>query len=211
MDALNKDLNSDAKSTLIRSAKVLFAQKGFDGVSVKEIADHAGVNISLISYHFGGKEGLYRTCLEQFGTERLASAERLLSEVASVEEFKTRLTIFVEDFIEQHAKEPEVTSIIHRECTSGHPVIDEIFTKFFMKQFKCLIDFFESARAKKILDPKVDVLVTVGTFFGSIIHILRTAPLAEKHFGVSMSDPAFKKNFVTHIIQNLLHGIQGGR
>lgn len=201
----------DAKMELIRSAKILFAQKGFDGVSVKEIADHAGVNISLISYHFGGKEALYRSCLEQFGIQRLASAERMLTEVESMEEFRTRLTIFVEDFIEQHAKEPEVTSIVHRECVSGHPIIDELFAKFFMKQFKCLIGFFEKARDKNILRKDMDPMIAVGTFFGSIIHILRTAPLAEKHFGVKITDPAFKKNFVTNVIQNLLQGIQGGR
>lgn len=49
---------------IMNVAVPLFAQKGFAGVSVKEIAETAGVNIALISYHFGGKENLYGAILE---------------------------------------------------------------------------------------------------------------------------------------------------
>lgn len=50
---------------IVASATELFARKGFAAVSVKELADAAGVNIALISYYFGGKENLYTTVLER--------------------------------------------------------------------------------------------------------------------------------------------------
>ena len=46
------------KHRLIEAALDLFGRHGFDGASTRRIADEAGVNISMISYYFGNKEGL---------------------------------------------------------------------------------------------------------------------------------------------------------
>jgi AcrR family transcriptional regulator len=42
----------------------LFGKRGFDGVSTREIAARAGVNIAGITYNFGGKEELYHACVK---------------------------------------------------------------------------------------------------------------------------------------------------
>jgi AcrR family transcriptional regulator len=48
------------KRKLLEAAMTEFAANGFDGTRVGDIAARAGVNKQLISYYFGGKEGLYR-------------------------------------------------------------------------------------------------------------------------------------------------------
>lgn len=53
--------NSAATREKIRAAaEVEFADHGYDGCSVRQIAQRAGVPVALINYHFGNKEGLYR-------------------------------------------------------------------------------------------------------------------------------------------------------
>ena len=47
-----------SREKLIHSAEHLFAERGFDGVSVRDIATDAKVNSALVGYYFGGKEGL---------------------------------------------------------------------------------------------------------------------------------------------------------
>ncbi|MGW7682846.1 TetR/AcrR family transcriptional regulator [Kribbella sp. NPDC054772] len=49
-----------SKQQLLDAAVVEFGARGFSGARVSEIAARAGVNKQLISYYFGGKEGLYR-------------------------------------------------------------------------------------------------------------------------------------------------------
>ncbi|WP_067806409.1 TetR/AcrR family transcriptional regulator [Nocardia beijingensis] len=49
-----------SRQALLDAALDEFAAKGFDGARVQEIAERAGVNKQLITYYFGGKEGLYR-------------------------------------------------------------------------------------------------------------------------------------------------------
>lgn len=52
------------RERIILAAEIEFADHGFDGVSVRQIALRAGVPVALINYHFGGKEGLYRAIFE---------------------------------------------------------------------------------------------------------------------------------------------------
>ena len=69
----------DTRERLIRAAAQLFAEKGYEGASVKELAQEAGVNVSLVSYHFGGKDGLYRSDPRSGGikkTEQWKAANR---------------------------------------------------------------------------------------------------------------------------------------
>jgi AcrR family transcriptional regulator len=54
-----KSPDSPARRKLIDAAEKLFSESGFDGVSIREIADAAGVNVALIGYYFGGKGGLF--------------------------------------------------------------------------------------------------------------------------------------------------------
>jgi AcrR family transcriptional regulator len=47
------------RDALLRAAAELFAEKGFDGASVREIAKRAGANVAAVNYHYAGKENLY--------------------------------------------------------------------------------------------------------------------------------------------------------
>ncbi|MDB5580123.1 MAG: hypothetical protein JWR80_5299 [Bradyrhizobium sp.] len=52
--------STDSSDHLLRSALELFGQRGFAGASCRAIAKAAGMTMSQITYHFGGKEELYR-------------------------------------------------------------------------------------------------------------------------------------------------------
>jgi AcrR family transcriptional regulator len=47
------------RQSLLEAALLCFAERGFDGTSMRMVAQRAGKNISLIAHHFGNKEGLY--------------------------------------------------------------------------------------------------------------------------------------------------------
>lgn len=76
----------DTKDRLRAAAEVLFAAKGFRGISVREITDRAGANLAAVNYHFGSKAGLLIQILEQhigaLNKERLAMLDQLEAEAA---------------------------------------------------------------------------------------------------------------------------------
>ena len=57
MRARNADLT---KERILNAAERLFSERGIDGVSMRQIASAAAVQLALISYYFRSKEGLYR-------------------------------------------------------------------------------------------------------------------------------------------------------
>lgn len=52
------------KARILAGAERLFAERGYDGATVRQIALLAKVPIALINYHFGNKDGLYRAVFE---------------------------------------------------------------------------------------------------------------------------------------------------
>jgi AcrR family transcriptional regulator len=64
-----QDQNQDSYQRLLKAALLAFAEKGFDGAGVRQIARDAKVNPAMISYHFGNKEGLYEATLRWMYSE----------------------------------------------------------------------------------------------------------------------------------------------
>lgn len=67
------------RSQLIEIARGLFAEKGFEGTSVEEIASRANVSKPVVYEHFGGKEGLYAVVVDREMETLLAAIESSLS------------------------------------------------------------------------------------------------------------------------------------
>jgi AcrR family transcriptional regulator len=53
------------RTEMITAVTPLFAKKGLNGVSIRELAKASGSNSSMISYYFGGKTGLYEAVLKE--------------------------------------------------------------------------------------------------------------------------------------------------
>src|SRR5262245_63242469 len=65
------------REALLSAGAELFAERGYDGVRVAAIADRAGVNKAMISYHFGGKRQLYLAIVKATFSEIVSRAEQL--------------------------------------------------------------------------------------------------------------------------------------
>jgi AcrR family transcriptional regulator len=55
----------ERRQQLLTVARELFAEKGFDGASIEEIAHRAGVSKPVVYEHFGGKEGIYAVVVDR--------------------------------------------------------------------------------------------------------------------------------------------------
>lgn len=106
-----------AREKIFQAGKVLFAEKGFEAVSVRDITGAAGVNNSMISYYFGGKEGLYEAIFEGGFSSMLNflnEKERLFKMPP-----RERLAFIISKIVEIHTLHPEMTRLLHHEML--HP------------------------------------------------------------------------------------------
>ena len=61
---MKKKKSENSKQKILSAATKLFAQHGFDGVSVRDICEEANVNVCMVSYYFGGKKELYQGIID---------------------------------------------------------------------------------------------------------------------------------------------------
>jgi AcrR family transcriptional regulator len=88
---------NDARNNLVMAALQIFAEKGFEGATTREICELAGVNLSAIRYYFGDKAGLYRTAFtEPLGDKPCYSSIETFSELPLPE----ALALFFKEFLE---------------------------------------------------------------------------------------------------------------
>lgn len=86
------------KEKILEVAERLFAKRGFDGVSLREITNEAGVDVALVKYHFGSKQGLFDELLdrraEAINQERARALDAVLArqDPAPVEEIVDAFT-----------------------------------------------------------------------------------------------------------------------
>src|SRR5262245_27877748 len=73
----------ETRARIIRTALALFGERGFDGVSTRDIAAQAGVPAPSLQYYFENKEGLYAACIEDIQT---SASEAVSPALKSVDE-----------------------------------------------------------------------------------------------------------------------------
>lgn len=106
------------KDRILKAAIHLFAQKGFDGVGVRELADTAHVNLSMINYYFGSKAGILKAIIDAFFTKYIANARAAFKTNHPLEE-KIRIMIRTEiDFFKAN---PEMMRIALTELPFNMP------------------------------------------------------------------------------------------
>ena len=76
-------MNSSAntKERILTAAEALFAQRGFEGASLRQLTAAAGVNLAAVNYHFGSKDNLveevFKRRLDQLNARRMAALRQI--------------------------------------------------------------------------------------------------------------------------------------
>ena len=205
-----KQESVNTKQKLISAAKKLFAQKGFKETTIKDLVCEAGVNASLVSYHFGGKEGLYKACIGQAAYERLKVTEKILKPPKSEEEFKLRLGLYIQDMLEFYVEEPELTSIIHREFEMNTPALKDVFEDTFLKTFLILKDYIEKAQGQGVVSTHRDSKIVTSMFFAYLTHLARMDHLTKEYFQLSIRDKTYQDQVSEQMLEIFWNGIKSG-
>jgi AcrR family transcriptional regulator len=90
----------ERREQLLDIGRRLFAERGFEGTSIEEIAAQAGVSKPVVYEHFGGKEGLYAVVVDREVERLLAMATEILSGAHTREKFEAAAVIllkYIED------------------------------------------------------------------------------------------------------------------
>ncbi len=167
--------STDSRKTILNVAAKLFAKFGLDKCSTREIAKESDSNISLISYYFGGKEGLYKAVMRECALEikervqSQALAKKARTAPLTKELFKEDITATIDSLLFFRDKYPEVSQIFSREKLTGLQHSQEIHEEIFYPLIQNFFKVIQDAQAQKIVKKDINpalffILLSEGIF-----------------------------------------------
>jgi AcrR family transcriptional regulator len=195
---------TDKKEHIINAAIELFAEKGFEGSSIRDLATRADVNVAMVNYYFGSKDKLFETIVEHrasFMRGKLdeIEADTKLSEIEKID-------AIIESYVGKILSQPSFHRILHQELLMGErQAMHDNIIRIFVKNTKTLRNIIEQGIRKKIFR-KVDPELTMATLIGTINQVMLSKALcimlidSEKSFD-PYTDPAFRNRLVKHLKQ----------
>lgn len=203
---------SDAKKCLLQAAAKLFSRQGLEKTSTRDLAKESNSNISLISYHFGGKEGLYKQVMREFALEVQNNATTMLKEFENKEMTKEifieEMNFIVNNMISMRMKHPEICTILAREKIEGLPLSKEIHNEIFYPLANKFFTLFSKAQDKKIVRPDINpalffALLSEGIF--GFFQTLSNETQFKKEYSTLIEDTEkLKKQILSVYLQGAL-------
>lgn len=129
------------KQKVVDAAASLFFQKGFHGTSVRDIAENASVNVSLISYYFNSKQGLLEYAVTNYYEMYLKFLEEQLADhedLHHVEKLKTVIYAIIQYKTDYF----QLTSFINRELSLDSTFVREMTVTYLAKENHLLSELF---------------------------------------------------------------------
>ncbi|WP_143306045.1 TetR/AcrR family transcriptional regulator [Chitinophaga vietnamensis] len=176
---------SEKQLAILAVAERLFADKGFHGTSVRDIAQEADVNIAMISYYFGSKDKL----LEAVFRHRMEASRAFINELVQNDTMAPLEKIYslIDRFINKMLNEQYFQCIMSREQLNRERTpIRELIWQLKREMLGLLEPIITHAQEDGVFHKDVDVMMLITTLFGTIHqaipaqHILRVdAPYAE--------------------------------
>ena len=200
----------DTRDRILSAAQKLFAEKGFDSTSVRDITTEAGCNVASVNYHFGGKDNLYletfRTMLAMLRGQRLALLEELIGRepAPTLEEF---LESFAVGFIDPLANESRgrlFMALVSREMVDPRLPSDVFFKEFVHPVLERAMVALSEFGPR--LEPET-ARMCIMAMVGQLLHALRAHHLFAHH-DHTLGYPEYLKKYIPHFVRFAAGGIR---
>lgn len=153
-------MKNDAERKIIDAARELFYEKGFTGITVRDIANKAEVNLALLHYYFRTKDKIFEIVFSEAFSLLFKQLNKALS--SDVDAFE-KIRLIISCYITTNVKYPQLASFIMHELSVNSDFVWSIITSYKEKRDinNNYAIFFEEIRKlgkeKKIkeIDPKV--------------------------------------------------------
>jgi AcrR family transcriptional regulator len=194
---------NDKQVQIMETAEVLFADKGFNGTSVRDIAEKAHVNLAMISYYFGSKDKLLESLFDYRG-------EHIKLKLESMVEDKTlgsfeKLELLIDHYIEKIMNQQCFSRIMVREQVVNHTGITaKLITQMKKRNQEIISKLIHQGQKKGEFKRNIDIPLMMATLVGTAGHLIATQPYYREINNLqSMSEEEFQKLIKKKLSQHL--------
>lgn len=195
---------TDKQIQILEVAETLFAEKGFDGTSVRVIAKMAKINIAMVSYYFGSKERLLESLIIYRTSDLKYQLDTLLQEEL---EPIDKINKLIELYINRINSNRGIYRILHFEFTSKKREQNLLaFSELKKGNLKSLESIIEEGQRKGIFRKDVIIPLITPTILGTFFHFHMNKTFFENLLNLKTEElynNYIKTNLTKHIQQTI--------
>ncbi|WP_108819854.1 CerR family C-terminal domain-containing protein [Pseudovibrio sp. Alg231-02] len=212
--------SAKTKRDLIESALYHFGREGYAGTSTRSIAQTAKANIASIAYHFDGKAGLKRACINfiamSIGDVMSVVLNRKLSDIEhlSPEEARTKILEMIDrmiTFTQTNKRAELVIGFMLKEVLHSPEEVDTLYHLIFEPLMDRVTVLFSRATGQHVASDELKL--AIFAMIGQLLYIRLARPLVLKRMGwqaVGPDELAQIKSILHRSINALLDELSKG-
>ena len=162
---------SEKQAQIMETAEQLFADQGFNGTSVRDIAEKAGVNLAMISYYFGSKEKLLEAIFDNRGKKAKLTLEDIVQKPGHTSLQKVYLLI--DHYIEKIMNQQCFHRILAREqVLNNTDAISKLILEMKKRNLEIIRRLIEEGQKNGEFRKNVNIPLMVSTMVGTASNVV---------------------------------------
>ena len=169
---------TDKKAHILNTAMELFAEKGFEGSSIRDLAARADVNVAMINYYFGSKEKLFEKLVEQ----KASFLKGVFAELANNTSLSPleKVYVVVDSYIERMFTNPQFHHLLQRELSlERRPELKNAISDILLRNFVSIKAIIQNGIDEGEFK-SIDIELTIATIIGTINNLLSSETMCRK-------------------------------
>ncbi len=195
----------DAADIILEAAEKLFAEKGYDGVSMRLVAESAAVSKASVFHHFSSKQELYSVVLKRASLEFNSLISELDSESGDL---RSRLAVFAEKHLACIFEKPMLSQLLLRETlTPGSEESYVTAAGILGESFTQLVNILSDEKKNELLKPETDSSLLAYLLIASNVFFFQSQIFMYhlKEFDFSNKQKDYTKNVVNFLLDGVLN------
>jgi AcrR family transcriptional regulator len=189
---------------IIDAAEKRFAENGFEGTSVRDIAHDAGINIAMISYYFGSKEKL----LEAIFNYRIKTTGSNIEKIIHNDNLSPiqKIDKFIDNYIDRMLQNQSFYRLMMQEPSLKElHQTSEIVYEAKMQNMELIKKTIQEGQALGAFKKNIDVPMMIMTMIGTANHFISTQHFYRRYNNLIDTDDI---EFQKHIKKKLSHHLK---
>ena len=188
---------------IMETAEILFAEKGFNGTSVRDIAEKANVNLAMVSYYFGSKDKLLEALFNYRGEYLKLKLENIIEDkkLNSLE----KINMLIDHYIDKVMSQQCFSRIMVREQVLNHTGITaELIFQMKKRNQELITRLIHQGQKKGEFKKNIDIPLMMVTMIGTGNNMVATQHYYRQVNNLQfMSEEEFQKHIKKKLSQHL--------
>ncbi len=196
---------ADTRGALVTAGRRLFAERGYEGATVRAITGAAGANVASVAYHFGSKEGLYLQVI----MEVLSPLGERIQEVAAAEASGTgRIEALLQAVFEHLWDNPDQAQIMVEVRLHRADLLPQL-AEMLAPMTTGLMQIVTEAQASGVVREGPPLLFVMSLMAQPVYFMLLTRRAPEGVLPANPHTAEGRKVYVDHMVEFALGGLAG--